>query len=117
MSHVLINRSSDLQRLRDEGYNINVVAAHLVMRDVPYVNTAKELMRGTLVSTLELNNDRTQRPTQHVMYFAGDHPCDKNGAELLRIKHGSARQELAAGLVVDHSFSSKPSGGYKDYYD
>ena len=117
MSHALISRNSDLQRLRDDGYNITVQAAHLVMHDVPYVTPAGAVKRGTLVSPLQLNNDVTLVPTQHMIYFAGEHPCDQHGAELQRIKHGTATQTLAEGLVVNHSFSSKPSDGYKDYYD
>src|SRR5262249_18693651 len=32
-------------------------------------------------------------------------------------KHQSARTSLDHDLVVQHSFSSKPNGGYKDYYE
>jgi len=117
MSLALISRNQDLQRLRDEGYNISVEAGHLVMRDVPYVTAARGVNRGMLVSVLQLNSDRTEVPTQHVVYFAGEYPCDRNGAALDRIRHGSARQTLADGLVVDHSFSSKPAAGYRDYHD
>jgi len=116
MSHALISRNPDLQRLRDEGYNISVLAAHLVMRDVPYVTPAGAVQRGTLVSPLQLNNDRTEVPTQHVIFFAGEHPCDQHGAELQKIKGGTADQTLAEGLVVNHSFSSRPTDGYKDYH-
>ena len=86
------------------------------MDDVPYVNAAGIVRHGTLVSTLELNNDQTVKLTQHVVYFAGEHPCDRNGAELVRIKHGSTQQALG-GVTVDHSFSSRPDNGYVDYYD
>jgi len=87
------------------------------MDDVPYVNAAGVVRYGTLVSTLEMTNDQTVRPTQHVVYFAGEHPCDRHGAELVRIKHSSQRQTLADRITVDHSFSSKPENGYTDYYD
>lgn len=117
MSHALISRSPDLQRLRNEGYNITVHAGHLVMRDVPYVTAAKVVQHGTLVSPLQLNNDRTEVPTQHVIYFAGEYPCDKDGAALERIRHSSGSQTLADGIVVEHSFSSKPANGYRDYHD
>ena len=71
-----------------------------------------------LVSELTLAGDVTTTPNTHVAFFAGEHPCDKGGAELHKIKLGSARQELASGLVVNHSFSSKPlSGRYEDYYE
>ncbi|MCX6592851.1 MAG: ThiF family adenylyltransferase [Acidobacteria bacterium] len=117
MSPVRISPSPDLQRLRDEGYAISLRQSHLVMDDVPYVNAAGIVRHGTLVSTLELNNDQTVKPSQHVVYFAGEHPCDRTGAELARIKHSSQRQNLSEGIVVDHSFSSRPDAGYTDYYD
>ena len=116
MSHVLISRSRDLKQLRTDGYNISVHAGHLVMRDVPYVTTTREVKRGTLVSVLQLNSDRTDVPSQHVVHFIGEYPCDKDGTELARIKHGG-RHVLTEGLIADHSFSSKPAGGYKDYYE
>jgi len=46
MSHQLINHSSDLKRLRDEGYDIEIKSGHLLVKDVPYVNSNKEVKRG-----------------------------------------------------------------------
>ena len=34
-----------------------------------------------------------------------------------KIRHTSEHKELDKGLIVEHSFSSKPPGGYKEYYD
>jgi len=96
---------------------IAIKAGHLVVYDVPYVNAKREVKRGTLVSLLDLAGEVTVPPKTHVIMFAGEHPCDKDGRELSKIKHGSARQQICDGLVVDHSFSSKPVGGYKDYYE
>ena len=117
MSQQLISRSRDLTRLRDEGYNIEIRANHLVVKDVPYVNANKEVKIGALVSDLTLAGDVTTTPGTHVVMFAGEHPCDKNGVEIDKIKHSSKRMILEGDLAVDHSFSSKPNGGYKDYYD
>jgi hypothetical protein len=48
----------------------------------------------------------------------GDHPCNKDGSEIAKIKHQSAETRLDRDLVVHHSFSSKPTtGSYNDYYD
>lgn len=115
MSHRLISRSADLKRLRDEGYDTGIVSNHLVVRDVPYLDAQRKVKRGTLVSTLHLANDVTCAPDTHVAYFIGDYPCDVRGAEIEQIRHGG-RQELGRDLVVDHSFSNKPNGGYPDYY-
>lgn len=117
MSQRLINPSSDLKRLRDEGYDVEIRSGHLLIKHVPYVNSRKEVKFGILVSTLSLANDVTTRPDTHVAYFAGDHPCHRDGSEIAQIKHQSAQKQIDRDLVVHHSFSSKPSVGYQDYYE
>jgi len=116
MSRRLISRSPDLARLREEGYDIAVVDSHLILRGVPYVNSAKQVRTGILVSELTLAGDETRPPSTHVIYFAGEFPCDQMGNPLEKIRHGSGRQPLGPEVVVDHSFSSKPTDGYPDYY-
>jgi hypothetical protein len=117
MSQQLISRSPDLKRLRDEGYHVDVQANHLVLRDIPYVNANREVKRGVLVSELTLAGEVITVPSTHVVMFAGDHPCDRNGAPIENIRHTSARKVIDGDLAVDHSFSSKPGAGYRDYYD
>jgi hypothetical protein len=106
-----------LKRLQDEGYDIEVRGAYVLMRSVPYVTSSKAVAAGTLVSDLTLAGDKTTTPSTHVIYFAGDYPCDQAGAPIEGIRHTTERKELDKDLVIDHSFSSKPPGGYKDYYD
>jgi len=117
MLQQLINRSPDLKRLRDEGYDIEIVDGYLLLKDVPYVNASKEVKRGVLVSELTLAGDRTATPSTHVVHFAGEYPCRNDGNEITQIKHGSQRTRLAHDLDVDHSFSNKPPDGYPDYYE
>lgn len=117
MSHELISHNADLKRLRDEGYEVEIRATYLLMYNVPYVNANKEIKRGTLVSALQLAGDKTVKPSDHVALFTGDHPCNKNGAEISQIKHSSSIQTLAPDLIVKHSFSNKPPNGYNDYYE
>ena len=116
MSQELISRNEDLKRLRDEGYEVEVRASYLLVHNVPYLNAQRELKRGTLVSALQLAGDKTVRPSDHVVLFAGDHPCNKNGTEISQIKHSSSAQTVGEGVVVSHSFSNKPPNGYDDYY-
>lgn len=117
MSQQLISRSGDLKRLRDEGFDVEVRGNHLMIKNVPYVNSKKEIKFGILVSELTVAGDVTTKPSTHVVHFAGDYPCDKEGVEITGIKHQSAEKSLDQDLVVHHSFSSKPTGGYNDYYD
>lgn len=76
MSHRLISRSGDLKQLRDEGYNIEIhPSVHLLVKDVPYVDEARTVQRGTLISKLDLADDVTLVPTDHTVRFIGSHPC------------------------------------------
>lgn len=116
MSQQLISRSPDLAKLKEDGYEVEVRANHLVIRNVPYVNANREVKRGLLVSTLTLAGQVTTKPDTHVARFAGEHPCDHRGRPLTKIVNGSSCEKLGDGLVVDHSFSSKPAEGYRDYH-
>jgi len=118
MSQQLISRSADLKRLRDEGYGIEIRAGYLLTKDVPYVDSHKQVKLGTLVSELTLAGDITAPPSTHVAFFVGDHPCNDDGSKLTKIEHGSAPQQLDQDLTIHHSFSAKPlSGRYNDYYE
>jgi len=116
MSHPLISRSPDLSRLLDEGYELEIVLPHLLVRSVPYVDTAKKVRRGTLVVPLNLNVDVTLPPDTHVVMFAGDFPCDQNGVPLEKLRHNENKTVITSDLVTRFSFSNKPPDGYRDYH-
>ncbi len=117
MSQRLISLSPDLSRLRDDGYEVKTIAdSYLVIDHVPYVTPEVEIAYGRLVSKLELSGDVTVRPCEHVAFFAGETPCDASGQPLSTIINSSGHQVLAEGLEINHTFSSKPQGGYEDYY-
>jgi hypothetical protein len=116
MSRALFSRNADLKRLRDEGYYVQIVGGYLVMREVPYVNDARQVKRGTLISSLTMAGDETRTPDTHVVNFDGDFPCDSDGKRISQISHQSAAIDLGNGLTAKHSFSSKPADGYADYY-
>ncbi len=117
MSQQLISRNPDLKRLRDEGYDMEVRAAHLLVKHVPYVNARREVQLGTLVSELSLAGDVTIKPSTHVVHFAGEYPCDARGVPIEGIRHQSQQQDLGNGTVTQHSFSSKPAAGYQDHHE
>lgn len=119
MSLQLINRSPDLKRLRDEGYNIEIRSNHLLIHDVPYVDSKQKVQRGILASTLTLAGDVTASPKNHVALFAGEHPCNADGSIIAGIKHQSRNQKIDDTITVNHSFSArpKPKNKYDNYYD
>jgi hypothetical protein len=119
MSITPIDRSPDLQRLRKEGYNVQLTrAGFLVVHDVPYVNSKREIAIGAVASNLDLAGDVTARPQDHTAKFIGEYPCDSDGKTLEVLKHTSGSFDLGSGLVAQHSFSRKPlRGHYEDYFE
>lgn len=119
MSASLINRSPDLKRLRDEGFNLAIQSGYVLLKDVPYLNPRREIRRGVLVAKLCLANDVTTRPDDHVAFFAGEYPSHQDGRPIIEIGNPDQRlgQALTAGVQVDYQFSAKPTPPYADYYE
>ncbi len=116
MSQQLIERSLDLKRLQDDGYHVEIRSGHLVMRGIPYVNSERTVGLGILSAKLVLAGDVTSTPN-HVAYFTGEYPCDVNGNPIEQIRHSSNKETIDDTLSADHSFSSQPQSGFKDYYE
>lgn len=117
MSPPLTSRSGDLCRLQEEGYELQILAGHLLIGHVPYVTAQRTVTYGTLVSTLNLAGDVTIAPETHVAKFIGETPCDQHGTPLTRMIIEDTAKDLGDGLIVDYTFSSKPAEGYPDYYE
>lgn len=125
MPSALFARSPDLQRLLNEGYEVDVRAGHLVVDHVPYVTPEREVAYGTLVAPLTIDGEQVTQPETHTVSFAGAIPSNLAGQQL-RLLHSSEERDLADGLSVDHMFSSKPAPGvygddrpglYPDWYE
>lgn len=117
MLQELINHSPDLRQLTDEGYNLEYKGGYLLIHHIPYVNSLKEVKMGTLVSSLTLSGNTTQKPDNHIMHFIGDQPCNENGEVITAITHGEYPQNLGNDIISERSFSNKPANGYENYYE
>ena len=83
-----ISRSADLQRLQNEGYDLEIRSGFLLgegraVREFPQGSSSAECSSMKLV----LAGDKTARPDDHVAYFVGEHPCRADGTEIAQIKH------------------------------
>lgn len=115
MSAALFNRNQDLQRLREDGYFVQITGGLLVMREVPYVTSMREVKMGTIISTLCLSGDVTQKPEPHTVHFEGEFPCNADGTTIEGISAGAV--PAAPTLTAQYMLSSKPGPeGYQDYY-
>jgi len=111
----MIFHNADLKKLWDETYDLQVVGGtELLVKNVPYLNAKRELKRGTLVSHLSLNGDKTVKPETHVAYFIGEYPCDTQGSHL-RLVVEKERRELVSGVAYDCTLSAKDD--YPDHYE
>jgi hypothetical protein len=108
--------SPDLQRLLDDGYDVELREGYLLVHHVPYVTSAAQVGYGTLVSTLDLaGGGVTTVPSTHVAMWIGEYPCHADGRVLQQIAHSGA-QQLTPTITIGASFSSKPAAGYSDYH-
>jgi hypothetical protein len=122
MLHPAISLSPDLQKLKVEGYALEIRDGYLLVADIPYVNASREIRRGTLICPLELAGNVAVHPRDHVAKWAGEHPCHHDGMKIARIENASNRETLIPGAVYsDHTFSAKPkdrpSENYVDFYE
>ena len=119
----LIDLNPDLKRLRDEGYDIEIRDGHLLVRDVPYLDDAGAIRRGTLLSPLKLAGDRTIQPNKHTVMFTGEFPHSSDGKPLTGIECGERNERIVAGLMVNYDFSARKldQNGkkvpYQDYFE
>ncbi|MCB9924347.1 MAG: ThiF family adenylyltransferase [Planctomycetaceae bacterium] len=122
MSQRLVNLNPDLSRLREAGYDIAIGEGNnLLVRDVPYVNSQKEVKRGILVSDLDLAGDSTVPPRDHVVFFVGDFPCNVDGTPIAGVSKNT-NKAYGEHLLPNHQISRKPTTGpnagkYADYHE
>ena len=120
MSQSPFDHSPDLARLCAEGYEVEILAAHLLVHSVPYVTSERTIKRGILVMPLTLAGDIAAPPSDHQAMFAGGAPCNQDGSEIAQIRLGAQRTEIVPGFWVDRQFSAKaidlPGQAYPDFY-
>jgi len=121
MSRQLVDRSPDLKRLQDEGYDIEINSSNYLLLRVPYVAARKAVARGTLVSELTLSGDRTAAPGTTSSRLSAKSKaissCDNHGRELSDLINQRGPIQLGEQLIASCTFSHKPNPTYPDYYE
>lgn len=122
MSLQLINHSPDLSRLVQEGYAIRIEGAWLIVEEIPYLDSNRQVCRGAFVCPLDANGERAIAPSCHIMSFAGGMPHDRNGKPHSQLGSLGPSTGNVGSLHVQRRFSNKPRGPagprrYTDYYE
>jgi hypothetical protein len=114
----LANHNPDIRRLLERGYALRVDSAHLVIRDIPYLDSQLMLQRGAIVTKLEFVDNIRVRQQDHQIFFAGSEPFGLDGQKVPNLGGGPTSVSLEkSDVVVQRSFSNKPSVGFADFFE
>ena len=115
----IIDLNHDLSQIHRDGYTVSVIQGFLVVENVPYVNSEKEIKYGKIITELSLSGEKTIKPSHHKIYFQGDYPCDNSGRRISQLQ--LSKQELSRtitdGIIINHEFSNKPGRPFNDYHE
>ena len=120
MSHLLISLNPVLQKLQNEGFDIEVRGQYLWVHRVPYINANMDIASGTLVMTLNISGDKILAPGDHTALWIGEQPRYKDGTFIPSLVNSPKKENLGNNIYSDYFFSCMPDnngGRYLDYYD
>ena len=114
----LANHNDDIRHLLEKGYALRIDGAHLVVRDIPYLESQRALQIGAIVTKLEFIDKFRVKQNDHQIYFAGSAPYGLDGTLIPNLGGGPTTITLSkTGVVVQRSFSNKPEGGFANFFD
>jgi hypothetical protein len=115
----IIDLNDDLSQIYKDGYTISVIQGFLIVENVPYVNSQREIKYGKIITELSLSNEKTIKPPHHKIYFQGDYPCDNNGQRIpqLQLSRQDLSLKISDGVIINHEFSNKPGRPFNDYHE
>lgn len=122
MLPILVSHNDDIRRLAEKGYALAFDSTnHLVVRDMPYLDSASALKMGAFVTKLEFVDQQRIKQQDHQIFFAGSVPYGLDGAPVPNLGGGTCTVTLSdanADVVVERSFSNKPrgTGAYADFF-
>ena len=122
MLHELANHNDDIRRLLEKGYAVAIDSNHLVVRDIPYLDSENQLQVAAIVAKLEFIDQKRVVQTDHQVFFAGSVPCGLDRKPIPNLGGGPAQislSEASKDVVVERSFSNKPkaTGRFSDFFE
>lgn len=127
MSNSLISHSEDLSKLIEEGYNIEIRGAYLIVSNVPYLSKDNEIKYAEIVTSLNIdpNTNKTKQPTEHTVWWTGKTPYNSNGESMeepLCCNNWVDGHDLGERITVYMQWSRKlkqdgVQRAYKDYHE
>jgi hypothetical protein len=114
----LANHNDDIRRLLEKGYALRADGPHLVVRDVPYLDSKLALQVGAIVAKLVFIDKVRVTQDNHQVYFAGSAPYGLNGQLIPNLGDTPTTMTLnKTDVVVQRAFSNKPTNGFANFFD
>ena len=113
-----MSHNPDIDRVVDKGLSISITGNYLVIKNIFYLNSEKELCKSALISVFT-GTERIQMQ-DHQMYFCGSNPHLVDGNPIKGLGGGPLNPLLVIGeLTAERSFSHKKTtnGAMRDYLD
>ena len=120
MFQKLVSHNEDIRHLVEKGYAISFDSNYMVIRDIPYLDSDRQLQTGAIVTKLEFVDQKRVTQHNHQVSFAGGPPCDIDGVAIPNLgdtPHNLALSENCNDIVVQRIFSNKPknNGKFADF--
>lgn len=122
MFQKLVSHNDDIRRLVERGYAIGFDGAHMIVRDIPYLDSQKNLQWGAFVVKLVFVDHVRVVQDDHQIYFSGSVPHEMDGSAVKNLAggpHSLPLSDACPDVVVQRSFSNKPrvDGRFADFFD
>lgn len=121
MFHQLVSHNEDIGRLVEKGYAVALDTNCLIVRDIPYLDSDRNLQIGAIVTKLVFADQTHVVQDDHQILFAGGVPHNLDGTPIPNLGGGPTQLPLSRAcedVVVQRSFSNKPvpSGMFPDFF-
>ncbi len=122
MFQKLVNHNDDIQRLVEKGYAVAFDSNYLLIRDIPYLDSDRELQVGAIATKLVFIDQDRITQEDHQVFFAGAVPHGLGGKPIPNLGDRSCSLtlgEASKDVVVQRRFSNKPRGSskFKDFFE
>jgi hypothetical protein len=120
----LVNHNPDIERLLKKGYALAVDSAHLIVRDIPYLDAQGVLQWGAIVTNFKAIDQHKVTLVDHQIYWAGSDPHNLDFSKVANLAGGPMQLTLgdaSADVSVQRSCSNKDPGrappGFDDFFE
>lgn len=122
MFQKLVSHNDDIRRLVEKGFAVSFDSNCLIIRDIPYLDSGRQLQIGAIVSKLVFVDQVRVTQDDHQIFFAGYIPHNIDGTPIPNLAGGPTHLALSAAcndMVVQRTFSNKPlpSGKFQDFFE